>query len=376
LQKFLAVLVFFLCAPRAVAAAAPTIDLYTMGPGDDVFSRFGHAALCVDDPARPEVRCYNYGTADFDEPVSLSLHFLRGHARFYVDTTSLTAMLRSYRKADRAVYRQTLPLPPDDAASLKAALEHDALPEHREYVYHFFANNCATRLRDLIDKAVGGRLREAAKVPLGPSYRDLALLGFAQNPRTLGLAAELFLGRSADVRPTRFDAMFLPDVLRDEVESRLGVSPEVVLVRVGPLAEGDTYAARRLLWGVAIALAALAALLLRVAPRAARIALGLLLGLAGLVVDAFCAVTSGSDLARNELLLVFVVTDFSLVFLRGAWRRGYLLLRIGGLGAVSLLVALGILVQPLWAPLAVASAPLCWLWAYSSQEKSDTKTER
>lgn len=364
-QKFLgaSVLVVFLVLAGSAAHAAPAIDLYTMGPGDDVFSRFGHAALCVDDSEGSEVRCFNYGTADFDAPVSLALHFLRGHARFYVATTSLAAMLRSYRAADRVVYRQRLPFSPAEAGALRDALEHDALPEYREYVYHFFGNNCATRLRDLIDEASGGRLRAARGVTLGPTYRELALLGFRASPRTLGLAAELFLGRDGEARPTRFDAMFLPDVLRAEVAAELGALPEVVLAREAPLQEGKPEAGRDLLFGVAGLLCAITALLCQVSPRGARIALGALLGLAGLIVDLLCGLALGSDLARNELLLVFVATDIFLAFLRGPWLRGYLLLRLLELGFVGVLCGVGILVQPLWAPLAVASVPMCLLFA-------------
>ena len=62
------------------AASVPTIDVYTMGIGDDVFAHFGHAAICVGSEDSDRGRCYNYGTADFSTPVPLTWDFIRGNA--------------------------------------------------------------------------------------------------------------------------------------------------------------------------------------------------------------------------------------------------------------------------------------------------------
>src|SRR6187401_3573893 len=57
---------------------APIIELYTMGQGDLMFEKFGHAALCIRYPRQPRrTRCYNYGSTDFDSVVPLFLGFLR-----------------------------------------------------------------------------------------------------------------------------------------------------------------------------------------------------------------------------------------------------------------------------------------------------------
>src|SRR5262249_22317515 len=72
-----AIAIWFLIG-AATARAAPTVELYTMGPGDDLFSAFGHAAVCVLDERSPAGRCYNYGTADFRTPLPLTWAFVRG----------------------------------------------------------------------------------------------------------------------------------------------------------------------------------------------------------------------------------------------------------------------------------------------------------
>ena len=112
--------------PALLAAAlgsAPTVDVYTMGQGSDLFERFGHAAICV---TRAEgTRCYNYGTTDFaSPPEELGWRFLRGDAKFWVSVWPLPRMLEVYRQHDRTVWRQRLPL----SAALRAA-DRPAGPE-------------------------------------------------------------------------------------------------------------------------------------------------------------------------------------------------------------------------------------------------------
>ena len=99
--------------------AAPSIDVYTMGQGDELFSAFGHAAICVTDESQPRGRCYNYGTADFTTPVPLTWAFIRGRALFWVSTTDVPHMLHYYVSVGRAVWRQTLALSPDEYTDIQ-----------------------------------------------------------------------------------------------------------------------------------------------------------------------------------------------------------------------------------------------------------------
>jgi hypothetical protein len=90
--------ILLLCA--ALASAAPQIDLYSMGPGDELFSRFGHSAICVENDAK--TRCYNYGSTSI-EPLRLTVGFVRATALFEVTRTSLDHMLERYAAHDRRV---------------------------------------------------------------------------------------------------------------------------------------------------------------------------------------------------------------------------------------------------------------------------------
>jgi hypothetical protein len=338
------------------ARAAPTIEVYTMGRGEDLFSAFGHAAICVRDARSPQGRCYNYGTADFRTPVPLTWSFIRGRALFWVSVLDLPRMLSFYRQEGRAVWRQRLRIDDAHAERLAAALEASTDERVKYYRYHHFDDNCTTRIRDLVDLATDGALRRGT-VDRGRTFREWARDGFVGSWPMLG-AVELFLGRSADRRTDSWTAMFLPSELRAEVATRLGSPPELVVVgQLGP-PTGSHLLGQLLfvLGGLALALLLVAGA--RMGPRSRRLALlatGGVLGLVAVVLDVLYLVSTFPEFTRNEALLIFWPTDLALGLLPRRWLRIYALVRIAWLVALTF-AHLFLLVQPL-APLAMVALP-------------------
>ena len=333
---------------------APIVELYTMGQGDLMFEKFGHAALCIRFPREPRrTRCYNYGSTDFDSVVPLFWGFLRGRSVFWVSVSSRARMLEHYREADRSIWRQVIELPPAQAAALADALARDSREENRYYDYHHYRDNCSTRLRDHLDRVTGGALSAARREPSRHgTYREISRRGFAADTALL-LASDLILGREADRRPDNYEAMFLPDVLRAEVEARLGARPELVYTRRGPPFASDPGLGGRWLW---LALAALLAapvaasrfLLGGRRERAAIAVAAVPLALVGLVLWALAVVSPLPEVRWNELLLVFMPWDLVLVVAGPERRRRYARARAAELVLVSLLRAVGLLRQPIW----------------------------
>jgi hypothetical protein len=341
----------------SLARAAPAIDLYTMGPGDELFSAFGHAAICVRDEADPAGRCYNYGTADFTTPVPLTWNFIRGRALFWVSVADAPWMLRYYVQTGRAVWRQTLPLGDDEAERVAEALAISAVGSAKYYRYHHFDDNCTTRIRDVLDRATGGRLSQG-RVAGTRSFRQWARAGFAGDAALL-TATDLLLGRSADRLTDSWTAMFLPSQLRLEVARRFGVAPLPVVAGRPRPPPGPTWLGWLVFAGGGAALALALAATAR-AGRAARTAAtattALVLGLVGAVLWLLAALSTFPELTRNELLLVYWPTDLVLPFMTPRALRRYLTARIVVL-AMVIAGHLGLFVQPL-APLVLPLLPL------------------
>lgn len=314
-----------------------------MGPGEDPFSRFGHAAICVRQPEEAGGRCYNYGTADFSTPVPLTFDFIRGRAMFWVSLQGERRMIAAYAAEDRTVWRQDLPL--DDAAAVRLAeaLEASRAEDVKFYRYHHFRDNCTTRIRDHIDHITDGALSRGADVPDGPSYREAARAGFAGDLPLL-LAAELVLGRAADGPTTRWELMFLPAALREEVASRLGAAPIEVNTRKAPPPSGSTALARAALVAAGLGLGAG---LLRARQRVAVVLTGLLLGFPALALWTLALASAFDELRANEVLLCLWPTDLLLGALPARWWRPYAQVRMAVLAGVALGSLAGLLVQPL-----------------------------
>lgn len=353
-------------APVA-APVEPTVDIYTMGPGEHLFTRFGHAAVCVRDEKTPGGRCYNYGTADFSTPGPLTFGVVRGNAIFWVSVTSLPSMLASYARQGRAVYKQTLPVGKAVTEQLIRELHAADVRETTFYHYNHFRDNCTTRLRDLVDRAVGGRLRGAtADHRVDPPLRSYVRTGLAGDVFLLTVS-DLVLGREVDRPTSRWEGMFLPSVFRAELALRLGAQPAVEVT--GREEPHPSETARRggvfLLVGLAGVAALLTALLRKLGrERAARLSAGLLPGLIGFFVWGLAIASPLPELRYNEVLLLCWPTDLLLPALSASRLRGYLTVRLVALGAALLLSGLHVLIQPVAGPALLALVPMTVLYAY------------
>jgi hypothetical protein len=203
-----------LATPALWAEPGDNLTIYalTFGPGDHPFFKFGHNAILVQ-PKDAQGLAYNFGTFAFDSP-ALIPKFLRGKFMYWLSVAAADETMRSYASANRSILAQELDLTPAQRWSLSQALRWNARPENREYLYDYFYDNCSTRVRDAIDRATGGRVREAGRARVAMTFREHALRMTADLwPEAVGI--NLGLGRSADVPLDRWDESFLPERLAE-----------------------------------------------------------------------------------------------------------------------------------------------------------------
>ena len=209
-------------ASAADPLSAPKVALVTVGPGRIYWERFGHNGLVVDDPAAGTRIVYNYGAFDFQET-----HFLRnfalGHMRYSLIDEPLEADLAIYVAEGRSVTVQILNLTPAQAGQLAAFLAWNAQPQNAAYRYDYFVNNCSTKVRDALNRVLGGALeRQLAHRLTSHTYRFDAVRLISPD-FWLALGGDTVLGPNAD-RPLSlwqesFVPMLLSAALRDVVVS-------------------------------------------------------------------------------------------------------------------------------------------------------------
>ncbi|MBL7804359.1 MAG: DUF4105 domain-containing protein [Saprospiraceae bacterium] len=188
------------------------VSLVTVAPGEELYSTFGHSALRVKDPARSFDRCYNYGTFDFDQP-NFYLNFCRGKLLYYLNLERHRDFEYGNLLDHRAMQEQILNLDPAEKQRLFDLLQENALPQNREYKYDFFYDNCATRIRDIVEKALLYQVFfDSTSIERGQTMRQLLRPYLADKPWTQ-FGIDLVLGQAADRVAQPKDFMFLPDHL-------------------------------------------------------------------------------------------------------------------------------------------------------------------
>lgn len=202
----------------AQSSAAPgeqlKVSVLTWGPGDLVFERFGHNAIRVQNLATGTDLAYNWGMFDFDQPGFLR-RFLSGDTRYWVEAFPTEWMVRLYAEQDRESVEQDLDLTPAERVELAAFVANQALEENRYYRYEYFRDNCSTRVRDVLDRVLGGSLQRRF-TPLRTEWTYRSESVRLTGPTMFSQAGiDIALGPRADVPLSAWEAMFIPMRLRD-----------------------------------------------------------------------------------------------------------------------------------------------------------------
>ena len=263
--------------PAPPADASWSASLVTYGPGDIYWQRFGHNALWLREPARGLDHTFNFGFFDFRQERFFA-RFVQGRMLYFTAATPSEREFELYRSENRSIRVQPLNLTRDQYVRLRDALLRQVRPENRDYLYDYYRDNCSTRVRDMIDLALGGALAAAtADEPAAQNFRDHTRR-LSQPEPWLHLGLEAVLGRPVDAPVSRWDEMFLPGVVAAVVGAPGRVNPangtplvaaEEWLYRATATAPPERPGVRWPLYlAASLAVALLAALAARVAPAA------------------------------------------------------------------------------------------------------------
>jgi hypothetical protein len=313
--------------PRATLQdAPPRVGVMTMAPGEIFWERFGHNALVVAPADGGEAVSYNYGFFDLSEPGFIG-NFIDGKMRYMLVALPLAEDLENYRQRGRGVSIQWLDLDPAQATALAAALAHNARPENARYTYDYYDSNCSTRVRDVLDAALGGALKaQLSGRSQGNTYRSESVR-LAWPAKWMAVGFDVGLGAYADRPLSRWEEAFIPMRLADSLrearraDGRPLVAREHELlphrVSLPPPERPDTRLGA-LVVGAALALLALwGARRHRRATAALALAFWLACGLTGALMLYIWFGTAHVAGHGNRNLLLF--SPFALALVPGAW---------------------------------------------------------
>lgn len=192
------------------------IELLTFGVGDDIPSWFGHTALAVRDRRLGVARLYNYGMFSFGP--DMVPKFMRGRLEFWVGQASYARTIAFYVDQNRDVTVQLLNLSPERRLEVAEYLAWNVRPENRDYLYDHFSDNCSTRIRDVIDRAIGGQFAKVLAAPARMTLRD-HVHRYTERNLYIDQILTFWMNGKIDQPIHQWEEMFLPA----ELQLRVGM---------------------------------------------------------------------------------------------------------------------------------------------------------
>ncbi|MCF0198259.1 MAG: DUF4105 domain-containing protein [Bacteroidaceae bacterium] len=187
------------------------ISVVTCSPGTEVYQLYGHTALRVQQRSHGLDVVYNYGVFDFRAPHFL-WRFVLGQCDYELAAYPYPFFLQDYLLRGSRVEEQVLNLTPAEAQRLLVMLMDNARSENKTYRYNFLTNNCTTKVRDMVERAVEGEVVYSRSLPPA-TYRDI-LHQFTDGYPWSQEGNDLLLGAQCDTVLTDRSSLFIPSRLQ------------------------------------------------------------------------------------------------------------------------------------------------------------------
>lgn len=222
--KYLLVLVAFLLTTQQTNAQVDSvllksmdsvkISLLTCGPGDQIYSYYGHTAIHYNDVGRQQDIVVNYGMFSFQKSYFI-LRFVFGLTDYEMGIQDINDFIASYARRGSWVKEQQLNLTREEKWAITQAIDVNYRPENRIYRYNYFYDNCTTRARDMIVNHINGNVLYAENKNVTTSYRQM-IHQWNEQYRWARFGNDLLLGVKADAKTDNAQQQFLPDSLRED----------------------------------------------------------------------------------------------------------------------------------------------------------------
>ena len=202
-------------AQQITFSDSTVISLITCSPGEEVYSKFGHTAIRINDHKNGNDYVFNYGIFSF-ETENFYYKFIKGETDYQLGIYDTRYFLPEYAQRNSSVTEQILNLTLTEKKNLFNLLLKNYEPENRTYRYNFVFDNCSSRPRDKIIAALNGYLKFQ---PTDDSKTFRQWIGVYVGTDTwLKFGIDIVFGMDADQLATNDESMFLPENLMTEFQ--------------------------------------------------------------------------------------------------------------------------------------------------------------
>ena len=214
MQKLLFILFVFLCFTTAhtqqnILSSKAEISVLTIGQGSSLNDAFGHNGFRIKDDIKGTDLVFNYGVYDFEAP-NFYLKFAQGKLDYLIGVDYYEDFFNSYISQNRTIKEQILNLSQSEKQKLFDYLINNYKPENRRYLYDFFYDNCATKIKDVANITLNNTIQfNEPENFKQQTFRELIHSNLNRNSWGC-FGIDLALGSVIDRKATPEEHMFLP----------------------------------------------------------------------------------------------------------------------------------------------------------------------
>ncbi len=203
---------FFSFSQAPLLSEKSEVSIITVAPGKSLNDTWGHSAIRIQDENLGFDVVYNYGIYDFNTP-NFYTKFMQGKLLYNLGVNQFNRFLRYYKQQNRGVVEQVLNLTQKQKQDYFNYLENNAKPENKKYLYDFFFDNCATKLRFVNTEVLKDEVSYKDELFTNDlTFRDLIYQKLDDHPwGKFGI--DIALGSVIDRKATPKEFTFLPSYI-------------------------------------------------------------------------------------------------------------------------------------------------------------------
>ena len=226
MKRFISILIVIMACANAVEADnvagkqrdSLCVSLLTCSPGDIAYTMYGHSAIRVHNITTQKDLVFNYGMFNFDED-NFIYKFVKGETDYILGAEPADFFFGRYQERGIGIVEQVLNFTQDECWHLYDILWTNMQPQNRTYRYNWLYDNCTTRARDAIERAVNGRVVYISQPEADTGMTTLSarqmLHPFARADRWVEFGQNFILGYEIDRPLSVRQTMFLPHKFKD-----------------------------------------------------------------------------------------------------------------------------------------------------------------
>ena len=212
------IILFVFCVLGLVRSAAEdslSVSVLTCTPGVELYAKFGHTALRVQNHTTERDIVFNYGCFD-GTANDFALKFMLGQTDYLLEAEPYAYFVARYEYMGNGVTEQVLNLSQEETQRLGYLLSENIRPENQQYRYLWLYDNCTERARDMVERAVDGTI-VYPHAPQELTVRQMLHRCLEQDAWT-NFGIDMILGAEIDQPVDKRIQMFLPAFYSREVD--------------------------------------------------------------------------------------------------------------------------------------------------------------